>query len=150
MFSSVILDSFKTLDFMPTKIHVFLVLSIVLSLPTIIVGEKILFALPVLVIIMLSFVFGERFIVAIIIISLFTLVGDLNRSLRTVVQLVDITLLSILFLKRFGLNFQSYPKIPKSVLYFLLLYFFFICCFYSFHTILILYLYLANTWVILG
>lgn len=117
------MDSFKTLDFTPTKIHVFLVLSIVLSLPTIVMGEKILFALPVLFIIMLSFILGERFIIAIILISLFTLVGDLNRTLRLVVQLVDFSLLGILFLKRFGLNFYSYPQIPKSVLYFLLLYF---------------------------
>jgi len=72
---------------------------------------------------MLSFVFGERFILAIIIISLFTLVGELSRSLRTVVQLVDFTLLGILFLKRFGLSSDSYPRVPRSVLYFLILYF---------------------------
>jgi O-antigen ligase len=116
-------DSFKTLDLTKIKIPVFLGLSILLSLPTIVLGERILFALPVLFIIMLSFVFGERFVIAIIIISLFTLVGDLNRSLRTVVQLVDITLLGFLFLKKFGLDFYSYPKVPKSILYFLLLYF---------------------------
>lgn len=117
------MDLFKSVDLTKIKIPVFLGLSILLSLPTIVVGEKILYTLPVLLIIMLSFVFGERFILAIIIISLFTLVGDLNRSLRTVVQLVDITLLGILFLKKFGLDFNSFPKVPKSILYFLLLYF---------------------------
>jgi len=74
-----------------------LALSIGLSIPAILLGENILLALPVAIIIMLSFVFGERFILAIIIISLFTLVGELSRSLRTVVQLVDFTLLGILF-----------------------------------------------------
>ena len=99
-----------------------LLLSIGLSIPAILLGENLLLALPVVFVIMLGFVFGERFVLAIIIISLFTLVGDLGRSLRLVVQFVDLTLLGILFLKRFGLNFQSYPTVPKSVLYFLLLY----------------------------
>jgi hypothetical protein len=100
-----------------------LVLSIGLSIPAILLGENLLLALPVVILIMLSFVLGERFILAIIIISLFTLVGELNRSLRTVVQFVDFTLLGILFLKRFGLNINSYPRVPKSVIYFLILYF---------------------------
>lgn len=100
-----------------------LVLSIGLSIPAILISENILLALPVVIVIMLSFILGERFILALIIISLFTLVGDLGRSLRLVVQLVDFTLLGILFLKRFGLNFYSYPKVPKSVIYFLVLYF---------------------------
>jgi hypothetical protein len=51
------------------------------------------------------------------------LVGELDPSLRTVVQLTDFVLLGYLFLKRFGLNFLSYKRVPKSVLYFLLLYF---------------------------
>ena len=100
-----------------------LALSIGLSIPVILLGENLLLALPVVILITLSFILGERFIIAVIIISLFTLVGELNRSLRTVVQLVDFTLLGILFLKRFGLNFDSYPRVPKSVLYFLALYF---------------------------
>ncbi len=100
-----------------------LILSIGLSIPAILLGENILLALPVVIVIMLSFIFGERFIFAIVIISLFTLVGDLSRPLRSVVQLVDFTLLGILFLKRFSLNFYSYPQVPKSVVYFLILYF---------------------------
>ena len=118
-----IIQSLKTIDIHSSENLSLLVLSILLCIPVILIGENILFALPLVIVIMLSIVFGERFIIAIIIISLFTLVGDLNRSLRTIVQLVDFTLLGILFLKRFGLNFRFYPKIPKSVIYFLLLYF---------------------------
>lgn len=117
------IESLKISDIISKENLSFLILSIGLSIPAILLGENLLLALPVITVIMLSFVFGERFILAIIIISLFTLVGDLGRSLRLVVQLVDFTLLGILFLKRFGLNFQSYPAVPKSVLYFLLLYF---------------------------
>ena len=117
------IESLKVSDINLKENLSFLILSIGLSIPAILLGENLLLALPVVIVIMLSFVFGERFILAIIIISLFTLVGDLGKSLRLVVQLVDFTLLGILFLKRFGLNFQSYPTVPKSVLYFLLLYF---------------------------
>lgn len=111
------------LDITPAKIQIFFALSVLLSLPTIILGENILFTLPLLLIILLSIIFGEKFIIAIILISLFTLVGELNRSLRVIVQFIDFTLLGILFLKQFGLDFQAYPKVPKSVVYFLILYF---------------------------
>lgn len=86
-------------------------------------GEMAIFILPVIFLIILSYIFGERFLIAIILISLFTLVAELNKSLRIVVHLIDFTLLGILFLKRFGLNFKEYIRIPKSIVYFLLLYF---------------------------
>jgi O-antigen ligase len=117
------IESLKVPDIISRENLSFLILSIGLSIPAILLGENLLLVLPVIIVIMLSLVFGERFILAIIIISLFTLVGDLGRSLRSVVQLVDVTLLGILFLKRFGLNFQLFPTVPKSLLYFLLLYF---------------------------
>ena len=117
------MDSYKTLNLTKIKISVYLGLSILLSLPTIVVGEKILFALPILFIIMLSFVFGDRFILAIIIIALFTLVGEFTKSLRIVIQLSSIGLLTYLFLSRFGLKFQNYRQIPKSLVYTLILYF---------------------------
>ncbi|MCW8810026.1 MAG: O-antigen ligase family protein [Ignavibacteriaceae bacterium] len=79
--------------------------------------------LPVILLITLCFIFGERFIIALILITLFTLVGELNESLRAVVQITDFILLGIIFLKRFGLNFKEYPHVPKSIRYLVLLYF---------------------------
>ena len=73
----------KSFDISSTSNLQLFVLSFVLSIPAIVLGENILFALPVLIVVMMSFIFGERFIIAFIIISLFTLVGELNRSLRT-------------------------------------------------------------------
>jgi O-antigen ligase len=98
-------------------------LSFALSIPVAVLGENILLTLPVLIIVTLSFILGEKFIIGIVLISLFTLIGELSTSLRSVVHLVDFTLLGILFLKRFGLNFNSYQKIPKSITLFLALYF---------------------------
>jgi O-antigen ligase len=117
------MDLFKTLDLKPTKNHIFLILSILLSLPTIVMGEKIIITFPILLIIMLSFIFEEKFIIAIIIISLFTLLGELDKTLRSLVHLVDFTLLGFIFLKTYGLDFRSFPQLPKSLLIFISLYF---------------------------
>lgn len=117
------MDSIKMLDITPAKIQIFFALSVLLSLPTIILGENILFTLPLLLIIILSFILDEKFIISIIIISLFILVGDVGRTLRQIVYLVDFSLLGYFFLSKYGLNFKSYPKIPKSLKYFLILYY---------------------------
>lgn len=100
-----------------------LILSVGLSIPAILLGENILLAIPLVIVIMLSFILGERIIIAFIIISLFTLVGEVTGSFRIFIQLVDFLLLGLLFLRRFGLNFHSYPQVPKFITYFLVLYF---------------------------
>jgi O-antigen ligase len=101
----------------------FVLISILLSVPALLLGELSIYFIPIIFLITLSYIYGEKFIIALILISLFTLVGELNESLRAVVHLVDFTLLGILFLKKFGLNFKDYPRVPKSIRYLLLLYF---------------------------
>lgn len=100
----------------------FILISISLSIPAILLSDWILFILPLIVLITLIYVYQERLLIFIIIITLFTLVGELNQFLRTVVHLIDFSLLGILFLKKYGLNLKLYPKIPKSLIYFLILY----------------------------
>lgn len=107
----------------PNNIN-FIRVSILLSIPVLFLGEWSIYFLPVILLTTLCFIYGERFIIALILITLFTLVGELSESLRAVVHITDFTLLGILFLKRFGLNFKDYPRIPKSIQYFLVLYFF--------------------------
>jgi hypothetical protein len=106
----------------PTSIN-FILISILLSIPVLLLGEWSIYFLPVIFLITLCYIYGKRFIIALILITLFTLVGELSESLRAVVQVVDFTLLGILFFKRFGLNFKDYPAVPKSIRYLLLLYF---------------------------
>lgn len=98
-------------------------LSILLSIPAILLGDYLILVLPVLLLLMLSISLGERFVIAIIIISLFTLVGEVSRTLRPIVYVIDFSLLGYFFLRKFGLKFSSYPQIPKSVQFFLILYF---------------------------
>ena len=101
----------------------FLITSILLSIPSIILGEWLILGLPLIILIILSYVYDEKFVIALVLITLFTLVGEFNRSLRIVVQLTDFTLLGYLIVKRYGLSFNNLPSVPKSVLYFLVMYF---------------------------
>ncbi len=114
----------KLFDINSQNYLLLLLLSTVLSVPTIVMGDNVLFAIPVVILLYLSFIFGERFIISVIIISLFILVGEVSRTLRAFVYVFDFSFLGYFFLKKFGLNFSIYPKVPRSVIYFLILYFF--------------------------
>ena len=98
-----------------------IIISVLLGLAAIALNNTLLI-FPVLIAILLISLYGEKFLITLILIALFTLVGEVNPTLRTIVHIVNFTLLGILFLKRFGLEFNSYPRIPKTILYFLLLY----------------------------
>lgn len=117
------IKSLKLSDIFKRENVSLLIIAFGLSLSALLLTEIVLLIIPLVIIIMLSLVFGERFIIAIVIISLFTLVGEVTGSYRIFIQLVDFILLGILFLRRYGLNFNSYPQIPKSITYFLVLYF---------------------------
>ena len=112
----------KQLDIRSSGFQLLMLISIALSIPVILLGENVILALPMLILVILAYIFGERFILAIIIISLFTLVGEVSRTLRSLVYVFDFTFLAYYFFKRFGLDFNIYPRVPRSVIYFLLLY----------------------------
>jgi O-antigen ligase len=59
-----------------------------------------------------------------IIVSLLTIVNEFGSTLRLFVQLSNFSLIGFLFLKHYGLDFTKFPKVPKSILYFLALYYF--------------------------
>ena len=109
-------------NILPNKFN-FVLFSILLSIPALLLGGWVIYLLPIILLTALCFIFGERFLILLILITLFTLVGELSQSLRAVVHLVDFTLLGFLFLQKFGINFQMYPKVPKSIVYFLILFF---------------------------
>ena len=100
----------------------FIISSLLLSLPAILLGQNVILILPLLIVIMLGFVFGEKFIMTIVVLSLFLLVGDISRLLRSIVYVFDFSILGYFFLKKYGLDFSKYPKVPRSIIYFLILY----------------------------
>ena len=98
--------------------------SLLLSCLIVLMGNYVLYGVAVIFIGILWLFLGEQLLLVLIIISLFTLLGETDTSLRTIVHLVDFSLLGYLFLRRFALKFYSYPPVPKSVLYFISLYYF--------------------------
>ena len=112
----------KLVPIFSTNNLTFVFISILLSVSVIVISGWNLYAVIIILLLLLGAILGERFILAIIIISLFTLIRDVSGPLRTVIHLVDFSLLGYLFLKRFGLNFNSYPRVLKPVKYFLILY----------------------------
>ena len=72
----------------------------------------------------LFILYGERYVLFFVIVTLFTLVGDVSESLRSVIHIVDFSLLALLFLHRYGLKTHEYPRLPGALTYFLLFYYF--------------------------
>ena len=60
--------------------------------------------------------FGKDYLVPIIIFLFLTLSGDINESLRNIINALNVFLLFYLFLKEYGFNFPKYPKIPNTIL----------------------------------
>jgi O-antigen ligase len=101
----------------------FLIISILLSVPVIIFDTQVIYLLPIATVLLFSVLFGERFIIAITLITLFTLISEINESLRFIVQISSFVVIMILFLKKYGLNFDKFPRVPKSIQIFFYLYF---------------------------
>jgi len=68
-------------------------------------------------------VYGEKFFLFSLIISIFTLVGEVNPTLRLVVQIVAFTGLGYLFIEKYGFDLLAYPKIPSSIIKFFTLFY---------------------------
>lgn len=100
------------------------VIAILLGLFASMLGEYIIYGILGLLFIIPFIIYGEKYIIFFIIVSLFTLVGDINKDLRAVIHILDFSLLALLFLYHYGFQIKEYPKIPRSLIYFLLLYYF--------------------------
>ncbi len=107
------------------KYNFILIPLIILSVSiTVLLVNYLVFGIASIVIILLMLVYGERFLIGLVIVSLFTIVSDFGDTIRLIVHIIDFSLLGFLFIKHYGLNIADYPKVPKPVLYFLALYYF--------------------------
>jgi len=101
------------------------VLLVILSIASaVLLINYLLVGIVAIVITLLILIYGERFLIGLIMVSLFTIVSDFGSTIRLYVQIIDFSLLGFLFLKHYGLNFAEYPKLPKQIWYFLGLYYF--------------------------
>jgi len=100
------------------------VISILLGMVVSIMGEYVIYGILGLLLLAPFIIYGEKYIIFFIIVTLFTLVGDINKDLRLVIHILDFSLLAFLFLYHYGFQSSNYPKIPRSLVYFLILYYF--------------------------
>lgn len=91
---------------------------------TVLLVNYLFIGIAAIVVSLLILLYGERFLIGLIIVSLLSIVSDFGSTIRLFVQIINFSLLGFLFLKHYGLNFSDYPKVPKSILYFLVLYYF--------------------------
>jgi O-antigen ligase len=91
---------------------------------TVLLVDYLFVGIAAILITLLILLYGERFLIGLIIVSLLTIVSDFGSTIRLFVQITNFSLLGFLFFKYYGLNFAFYPKLPKSIIYFLMLYYF--------------------------
>ena len=82
--------------------------------------DSIIFFLPIPILVLLVLRYQLNFILFAIIVSFLTITNKIDTNLRLVLQIVNYTILALLFLYQYGLNFKRYPKIPSSVSFFIL------------------------------
>lgn len=91
---------------------------------TVLLINHLFIGIAVLVISLLILLYNEKFLVGLIIITLFSIVSGFGSTLRLFVHITNFSLLGFLFIRHYGFNFTEYPKIPKPLLYFIGIYYF--------------------------
>ncbi len=79
-------------------------------------------ALPAVAI--LYYLYRDDFILFATIISFLVVTGPEIESVRSIINAVAMLLLLFIFVRKFGFDFKSYPKVPVEVIYFLAVLFF--------------------------
>ena len=70
----------------------------------------------------------QALILPLIILAYLTITSDYLKDFRTIVNLFSTVLLLYIFLKKYGLKYLDYPKVPKGVIIF---------CFFLFFTLFV-------------
>ncbi len=98
-------------------------LSVLLVVVAVMLNNVSVYAVIALLFLLPIFIYGERYLILFVLVSFFTLVGDVNPALRTIIHTIDFGALGYLFLRKYGIDFKKYPRLPKELLYFLILYY---------------------------
>lgn len=82
--------------------------------------------IPIILLFFYSIVFKntKKFLIWFVVVTLLTFVGELNATVRLLIQIADLIILLFLFFVRYGLKISAYPKISSAISLFLLLYYF--------------------------
>lgn len=100
-----------------SQLYIITSLAVILSFLT---PEYIGFYILSILVILLILWFNEKFILFSIMVLLLVLVGEINPTLRLVIQLMAIVLLLFIVLRKYGLDIKKYPRLPSLVLSFII------------------------------
>jgi O-antigen ligase len=95
-----------------------IIISIILAIIISVVPSTLLIILIVLIGLLSFLIKHEKLILPLVIISYLAVTSDYLQDFRTLVNLFSTLLLIYIFLKRFGLRYSTYPKIPKGIIFF--------------------------------
>lgn len=87
------------------------------------IQEYVLIAALLLFSAMILLIYWEKIILGVIVISYLTTLTDFIGESRIIFNLLFTLLLLYLFLKKYGLNFKAYPRLPVIMIAFLVLFF---------------------------
>ena len=99
-----------------SQLYIVTSLAVILSFLT---PDYIGFYILSVLLILLSLLFKEKFILFSITVLLQAFVGEINPTLRLVIQLMAILLLISIVLRKYGFDIKKYPRVPLPVLSFI-------------------------------
>lgn len=106
----------------PETILISMILALLLSVSS----QFLILGILIIIFILMSILILDQFktpniFIALILIGFLTITSDLGESIRVVVNLGGIFTLFYIFLKKFGMRFSSFPKLPAYIVNFILL-----------------------------
>ncbi|NNG26289.1 MAG: hypothetical protein HKM87_02075, partial [Ignavibacteriaceae bacterium] len=96
-----------------SQLYIIISFAVILSFLT---PDYIGFYILSVLLILLSLLFKEKFILFSITVLLLVLVGEINPTLRLVIQLLTIVILTFIVLRKHGFDLKKYPRVPPTVL----------------------------------
>ena len=100
-----------------SQLYIVISFAVILSFLT---PDYIGFYILSVLLILLFLLFKEKFILFSITVLLLALVGEINPTLRLVIQLMAILLLISIVLRKYGFDIKKYPRVPLPVLSFII------------------------------
>jgi O-antigen ligase len=97
----------------------YLILSLVLAVIYALILPKYLIFFLTFIFLIILYQFKEEFILSATIILFLVLTGHEFEKVRSIVNFSLILVMTLVFLKKYGLNFQSYPRVPTQLVYFI-------------------------------
>lgn len=101
-----------------------ILIPLIITFIALLINEIAIYIAAFLIVFSLVFVYKNNLVISLIIILSISLRGEGDSSIREIFVLLSLLTLILLFIKKFGLNFNSYPGIPQSVSFFVLLFIF--------------------------